>query len=219
MDIKRKALARVGLAAAATIALLGGSALALVPSASAQDADATPPTAERHEKRGRFLERVASLLGIDVAVLEQAIKDARSEAVEEKLAAGEITEERAAKARERIENGRGGGGFKERGERRHERKLKIRGALIEQAATALGITADDLKSELKAGKSVAEVASDLGVSLDDVKASILDAAKSRIDQAVANGRIDQPKADAALEKLSDRLDNLLNRKRAAPAAP
>lgn len=202
------------IAAAVTAALIGGAALAVVTSVRAQDGTATP-SAGRDEQQTRFLDRVAAKLGIETSVLRQAMKDAGNDIVDEKLAAGAITEEQAAKARARIENGRPGRAF----DGRQDGKQKVRDALIEQAASALGMSTADLKSGLKSGKSIADVAAERGVALDDVKASILDAAKTKLDQAVANGRIDQPKADAALQKLTDRIDELLNKKRAAPSTP
>ena len=79
------------------------------------------------------------------------------------------------------------------------------------------MTAGELREQLRAGKSIADVAADRGVSLDDVKARILEAAETKLDEAFANGRIDQTKADEALERLGDNLDEILNRKREAPA--
>jgi uncharacterized protein (DUF2267 family) len=205
----------VAMVAAVGAAIFLAGTLVPFPSTSAQDG--TPPA--EPTKRERFLQRVADKLGIDVAQLEQAVKDARLEMVDEALANGRINEEQAAKARERIENGEraGLGRFKERHQQRHERVAKLRGALIEESAGAIGISADELRAELKAGKSIADVAAEHGVSLDDVKAQIIAAAEAKLQQAVENGRIDQAKADEALQRLSDRLDEVLNRKREAPA--
>jgi hypothetical protein len=204
---------------AATIALtiLAGSLAALVRQAGAQEPEATPAAA-RGERRTAFLERVAALLGVDLARLQQAIKDARLELIDEALANGHIDEGQAAQARERASNGQGFRRGKER-RGRQERRAKIRAGIIEESAAAIGISADELKASLKAGNSIADEAAEHGVALEDVKASILDAAKTKLKAAVANGRIDQAKADEMLAKLESRLDDLLNKKRAAPATP
>ena len=209
------------ISAMAALVVASTTALALVPSAGAQE-EPQQPTA-RQERRGAFLERVANLLGIDASRLQDAIKQAQLDIVNEALADGRITEERADKARQRIEDGRGPG-LRQRVQegaqgRRHERRARIRGAIIEQSATAIGITPEDLKTDLRGGSSIAEVASANGVAVDDVKAALLDAATQKLDQAVTNDRIDQAKADEMLEKLSANLDTLLNRKREVPAAP
>ena len=205
------------LVAAAAAAIFAAGTLAPFPATNAQDDGEASPPAERPAKRGRFLERVAENLGVDVTVLEQAINDAKLEMVDEALAAGRITEEEAANARERIESGEraGFGHLKERRQERHDRALNIRGALIEESATALGITVGELKEELRSGKSIAGVAAERGVSLDEVKAQILDAAKAKLDRAVDNGRIDQTQADEALQRLADGLDERLNLTREA----
>jgi hypothetical protein len=163
----------------------------------------------------RFLERVASKLGIDAGTLQSAIKDTRLEMVDEAVASGRITDEQAAKARGRIDQG------KTLGLRRHkhERHEKIRQEIIESAASAMSMTPDELKAELKSGKSIVDVAAEKGISLDDVKTAIIASAKEKLDGAVAKGRIDQQRADALLQRLQDRLDTLLNKSREVPATP
>jgi uncharacterized protein (DUF2126 family) len=203
----------IALAAVAGAALFLAGTMAPFPSISAQDGDGTPP-AEHQTKRDRFLARVAGKLGVDVAQLEQAVQDTRRELVDEALANGRITDEQAAKARERIENGEGAGlrRFK-------ERRAHLRGALIEESATAIGTTPEELRSELRAGKSIADVAAEHGVGVDEVKAKIIEAAEEKLQQAVTNGRIDQAQAEEALERLRNRLHDALNRAREAPATP
>ncbi len=203
------------LAMMVAVTILAGSLAVFVPQTGAQELEATPP-AGRSERKTAFLERVAALLGVDLARLQEAIRDARLELIDEALANGRINEAQAVKARERANNGEGFGRLKER-RAGHERRANIRAGIIETAARAIGISADELKESLKAGNSIADEAAEHGVPLDDVRASILDAAKTKLDAAVANDRIDQDRADATLAKLESRLDDLLNKKRAAPA--
>jgi hypothetical protein len=204
------------LAAGAALVMLGGSLLALASYAGAQEPQATPPV-ERGEGRAAFLERVAARLGVNVAQLQQAIEETRLELIEEALGDGRIDEGQAAKARERVASGDGPGRLQEpRG--RHERRAKVRAGIIEHAAEAIGISADELKQSLKAGNSIADEAEKHGVALEAVKSSVIDAAKAKLDSAVANGRIDQSRADEMLAKLEARLDELLIKKRVAPAA-
>ncbi|MEO7555751.1 MAG: hypothetical protein ABIV94_04005 [Acidimicrobiales bacterium] len=77
-------------------------------------------------------------------------------------------------------------------------------------ATTLNMTVDELKAELKAGKSVADVASDKGVPLDTLTQALTDAATTRIDQAVADGKVTADKAaelKAALPDLIDKFEH------------
>jgi hypothetical protein len=203
------------LAAAAIITLLAGSAVAFLPRAAGQEPEPTPAT-ERSARSVAFLERVAALLGVDVAQLTQAVRDAQLEIIDEALASGRIDEEQAARARERVNDGRG---LRVR-ERRvmHERRAQIRARIIVTAATAMGITPEELRASLKVGESIADVAAEQGVPIEDVEAAILDAAKAKLDRAVANGRINQARADELLANLDARLDDVLTRKRAPSPA-
>lgn len=48
-----------------------------------------------------------------------------------------------------------------------------------------------------------------------MKTQILDAAQAKLADAVTNGRIDQARADEMLQRLGDRLDEVLVRARAS----
>jgi len=185
-----------GLAAAL---IVGWGALVLAPGAGAQEEETRPP---------RILERVARKLGIDVETLEAAFKEARLDAVDEALAAGRINDEQAANARERIEQGKPPLRLARARAMHHARH-----AILTSAATALGITPDELRTELQAGASIASVAAERGVSIDAVKAQIVADAETKLAEFVAQGRIDQARADAALARLTDRLDQIVNRSR------
>lgn len=206
------------LALTAAAGILAAGAIAIP--AAAQDGGDPPATETRQERPDEVLARVAAKLGIEPSALEQAMKDVHLELVDEALAEGRITDDQAEKARERIESRQGPafGRFKGgHGHGNHERGAKIRGALLESAAAAIGISKDELKEQLMGGASIAEAAAANGVSVDDVKASIMSDAEAKLAEAVANGRIDQARADQSLAQLNERLDDLLNKKRVAPA--
>ena len=75
-----------------------------------------------------------------------------------------------------------------------------RGAGLEAAATALGITADELRTELKSGKSIADVATAKGVNVQTVIDALVAQAKTRITDMVNGVRpaapAEQPDAPA-----------------------
>lgn len=64
----------------------------------------------------------------------------------------------------------------------------------------------ELRSDIKAGQSVADVAAAKGVSVDTVVAD----ASAKIDQAVTNGKLTQAKADAAKAKLPAQVTKLVD---------
>jgi hypothetical protein len=215
MNIRSRARSVVPgvIAAGVAATLLSGSLLAAVPRAGAQE-PAETPVAERGARRIAFLERLATLLGVDLAQLQQAIEDARLEMIDEALASGRITEQQAERRRDRAESGK-----PPRVRDRRARHAQIRAGIVETAAGAIGVTPGDLRASLRDGDSIADVAAAHNVPLDDVKTAILDAAKVKLDAAVANGRIGQPRADAMLADLESRLDDLLNKTRQVPATP
>ena len=186
------------LIAVLAVAALAIGGLLVVATASAQDGGDRPG----------MLERVAGKLGIDVETLRGAFTEARLDAVDEALAAGRINEEQAATARERIEQGKPPYRLA-----RARAMLDARQAIVRSAAAELGVTAEELRAELRDGGSIASVAAERGVSIDDVKGRIVSDAETKLASLVAEGRMDQALADAALARLTSRLDQIVERTR------
>lgn len=209
---------RIGVAVAG-VAMAVAAALGVAGVVGAQEP--TPePGVEQAAPRGNFLQRVAEKLGITLEQLQSAIQSAALDAVDEAEAEGRITAEQADKARERIESGQGLRGlFERRHERREHRRDLVRKGIVESAAEAMGMTFDELKAELQAGDSIADVAAEQGVSVDVVKEAITADAEAKLDEAVANGRITQERADELLSKLTEHLDDIVNRSKAPAETP
>jgi hypothetical protein len=83
--------------------------------------------------------------------------------------------------------------------------------LIQAAASYLGLTVTELRTQLQSGKSLAQVAAAQGKSVTGLKDAILAAAKTRLDQAVAAGRLTAAQEQALLDRLKTRLDTFVNR--------
>ena len=69
------------------------------------------------------------------------------------------------------------------------------GMQLSTIATALGMTEADLRTELQAGKSIADVASAKSVSLDTIVNAVVTAEQARLQQAVTDGKLTQAQAD------------------------
>lgn len=114
------------------------------------------------------------------------------------VTAGTITQEQAdavATALQEAMPARGpGGAGGDRG------GMRAGGGHLEVAATALGMTADELRTELEAGTSIAQVAADKGVAVETVTAALKADLQTRLAQAVTDGKITQAQAD---ERLAD----------------
>jgi hypothetical protein len=83
---------------------------------------------------------------------------------------------------------------------------------LDAAAKYLGLTDAQLRTQLRSGKSLAQVADARNKSLDGLKSAIEAAVKSDLDKAVADKRLTQAQEDHILSDLHDRLDEIVNRK-------
>jgi hypothetical protein len=80
----------------------------------------------------------------------------------------------------------------------------------EVLATLLDVDVDTLRSELRAGDTVAEIAADQGVDVQTVIDSLAAEAESHLDLAVENGRLTQEEADAKLADMTERITDFVN---------
>jgi uncharacterized coiled-coil protein SlyX len=80
-------------------------------------------------------------------------------------------------------------------------------------AAYLGITPAELRTELREGKSLAQIATEHGKTVAGLKSAILDTLKARLDKAVASGRLTSAQEQMILDRLSAHLDELVNRTR------
>ncbi len=82
---------------------------------------------------------------------------------------------------------------------------------IEAAATALGVTSDELRTALRDGQTIAEVAAEKGVDVQTVIDAMAAEVKTHLDEEVAAGERTQEEADAkladAIERITERLDD------------
>lgn len=76
---------------------------------------------------------------------------------------------------------------------------------LSAAATALGVTQDELRAALREGRTLAQVAEDEGVAVDTLVQALAEAARARIAQAVTDGRLTQAQADERLADLTARI--------------
>ena len=77
------------------------------------------------------------------------------------------------------------------------------------ASKVLGMTETELKTELEAGKSVADVAKAKNIDLATVKAALLAEAKAHIDAEVAAGKHTAAEGAAKLAEVTSRIDTML----------
>ena len=78
------------------------------------------------------------------------------------------------------------------------------------AAKALGISPQELMTDLRDGKSIADIAKTKNVSVNSLIDTLVNDAKSKIDAAVKAGHLTQDQATKLETNLKDRISNLVN---------
>ena len=190
--------------------MLAGTVVGIV---AAQTDGGTPTTdgdVAPHKARGfsDLLPRLAENLGISPEELTAAIQQTQLELVDERLAAGDLTEEEATRIRERIESGEGrlfGGG--------HGSRHGCGRQAVQQVAEFLGLTPEDVIAAKQDGQSLAQIAEANGVGAAELAAFLLSQIEERVADALAEGKIDQARADEVLENAPERIDQKINRSR------
>ncbi len=95
-------------------------------------------------------------------------------------------------------------------EARPVREHRIFFPQFDEAAVALGMSADELRTELEAGKTIATIASERGVDLQTVIDALVADGNERIDEAVASGRLTEEEATEARTNLTEKVTALVN---------
>lgn len=184
----------IAVAALALVGLLAGVAVAQV--ASAADKSGAPAFFQT------FLEKFAVNLGVDKDKVSEALKQTQEQMIDEAVQEGKMTSEEAAKLKERIQNnacpffgpmgpfgGHRGGGFGRQD-----------GALLAQV---LGMSEDELKAQLKDGKKIQDLVQEKGLTMEQVWEKMKELKIQQIQQAVTEGKLDQEKANAMIERIQN----------------
>jgi polyhydroxyalkanoate synthesis regulator phasin len=150
------------------------------------------------------LNDAAKQLGVQPSALSAALKKALENRVDDAVAAGRLTKAQGDELKQRIESGDlpllGGPGF------HHDGHF----GGLDAAATYLGLTDAQLRTQLESGKSLADVAKAQGKTVDGLVQAIVDSAKKKLDAAVADGRLTQERADSILSELKSHAAEFVN---------
>lgn len=84
------------------------------------------------------------------------------------------------------------------------------GGGLDAVATALGLTEDELRTELEAGSTIADVATAHGVDVQTVIDALVAEATTRLTERVTAGDLTQAEADAKLADLTTRITEQVN---------
>jgi hypothetical protein len=165
--------------------------------------------ASQNDSSSSFFDSLAQHLGISSEELEDAARAAGLDQVDAAVEEGRITEAEADRLRSRIESGELPPFFGRAPFGGHHGKVHALGDHFSAAADYLGLSVEQLRERLENGRSLADVAESEGKSVDGLKQAILDEARENLDEAVAEERLTREQADAALERLEARVDDLV----------
>lgn len=144
----------------------------------------------------KFISKLAENLGIEQSKLEEAIKASKQELIDEEVQNGVITQEQA----ERMTASHNFN-FLKPGPRGSK---GMQGIIREGMASVLGISQEQLKSELESGKKLEEVASSCGLTMEQLREKLAAYEKEKIARDLENGTINQEQADRMLERIEKR---------------
>jgi hypothetical protein len=198
---------RIIVVAATTLAVVGGGAAAVAATSSGP-------------RGSDFLDSVAKHLGVTPQKLEDATKAAAVDQVNADLAAGRITQAQADELKKRIESGEGvlgapgfgpgpgGPGFAGPGGLGFARPAIANE--IAAVARYLGLSEADLRTKLRDGQSLADIAKAQSKDVAGLQTTILDAAKTDLDKAVADKKLTQGQADDVYNGLKSHIEDVVN---------
>jgi hypothetical protein len=207
---------KIGLAALALV-----SAPLTANAVFAQSTGTTSTAAKVMDYSKVFVQKLAGTLGVDQTKLEAAMKTAGNATVDDALSKQEITKAQADAMKARVQageynffsrgpggkDGRGpdGGGSRDGG-RDGGRNGGPNGdhmtggpALMDATAKALGLTSEELRTQVQSGKTITEIATAKKVDVKTVQAAVLAAYKTQLDAAVKAGKLTQAQADERLK--------------------
>ncbi|MGC9039070.1 MAG: hypothetical protein ACP5MJ_06150 [Roseiflexus sp.] len=172
----------------------------------AQSSPTAPSGISRASLWNDFLDQLAAALNIQRATLDSAIQSAGSKTIDNAVQQGTLTQAQGGALKARLQSGDigvlwGRGRGKGPG---MQALVNIRQAMLDAAAQKLGMTRSDLLTQLQNGQTLAQIAQSKGVAEQDVINAALAAAKTQLDQAVANGSLTQAQADAVYANLQQK---------------
>jgi hypothetical protein len=170
------------------------------------------------ERSDAIVSDAAKQLGVQPDALSAALKKAEENRIDADVSAGRLAKEQGDRLKSAIEAGRipvlgvpvlggrhrvlgPGFGF---------------GVALDTAATYLGVTKDELRTDLRSGKTLADVARDKGKSVDGLVSALVDAAKKQLDRAVAAGKLTSDQEKSIESDLQQRITHVVNGTRPGP---
>jgi len=163
---------------------------------------------------GKSLAEIATSKGVAVQkVIDAIVADVKAE-IAEKVTDGKLTQAQAdtmiTGAESKVTSIVNGEVPFGRGHEKLRDRHHMFGDHLEAAATALGMTSAEVKTQLQSGKSLAEIATSQGVAVQKVIDAIVADVKAEIAEKVTDGKLTQAQADTMLKDVTVRVTAAVN---------
>jgi ribosomal protein S20 len=142
-----------------------------------------------------FWQALASRLGITTDKLQQTVKDARTDAINNAVKQGLITQAQADRMLQRLQNPPSGGNPSQPGKGFGAARGFFGANVLEAVAKVLNMNPADVTTALRGGKTLADLAKSRNVDPSKVQSAIAEAEKAALDRAVTDGLITQDRAN------------------------
>jgi AraC-like DNA-binding protein len=153
-----------------------------------------------------FIDKLAGVLHLSSSQTASDLKSAELATIDQMVQDGRITKAQGDALKAKVQNGQGFGfGFAPKfggpglGDRTLMRDLRT--AEINAVAGALKMSASDLQTQLRSGKTLSDLETQQKVSDSTVQAAVHNAAKGVLDKAVKAGTITQQQEDEILSHM------------------
>ncbi len=191
---------------AASVAIVALLAVGGVATVFAAGSTTTSGTSRGQE----FLNRLANNLGITPDKLQQGLKTTADQEIDNAVANGRITQDQANKAKQNVDNGNGLSAFTRFFGRRIQDRDLLRFGTWNDLASELGMSPQDLSSQLKSGKTLKQIISDQNKTVDDVVNAVAAKVQQTLDAQVTAGKLTQSREATILANLKTRLTDVIN---------
>src|SRR6266702_7148820 len=185
--------------------LVAGTVVALALAGGGAAIAATQLDSSPSERSAAVVNDAAQQLGVQPSALSSALKKALEDQVDADVTAGRLAKAEGDAIKTRIESGDFpifGGGL------HHADGGHLAG--LDAAASYLGLTEAELRTQLEGGKTLAQVATAQGKSLDGLVTALTDAATTKLDAAVAAGRLTSDQEQSILTDLKQHVTDMVN---------
>ncbi|MGB2694791.1 MAG: hypothetical protein WBD55_06330 [Dehalococcoidia bacterium] len=208
-------IAFLGLVSAAgsfAFAQSGGGDSPTAPTATGESADGNgTDDGAADMKASDFMAKLATNLGVSEDDLRAAVKETNGQIVDQWLADGRITEDEATKLKDRIDQSDGSLSPFGRGHFGHGPGFGGRLDIGSDLADFLGIGADEIHQAREDGQSLAQIAKANGKTRQELIDHIVGGLQDKLDQKVADGDIDQSRADEIAQNFKDNVGDMVDR--------